>query len=159
MTAGAVRPDRKVGAPQPKEVTPIEKPKKKRKSGGGLYGNGPKGKATKLHAAVVRARGACEGCGSTVNLQCCHILTRAFNATRTDLENAICGCASCHARWTANPLLFGDFVRERYGVEHLERVQAKAYAGVNGKFGDAFWKAEAERLEAELAQEGLRHRG
>lgn len=142
--------DRAVGDVMPRQVTPIEKPKKKRKSGGGLYGNGPKGKATKLHAAVVRARGACEGCGATTQLQCCHILTRGGLATRTDLDNAVCGCASCHAKWTANPLLFGDFVRQRYGQAHLERVQAKFYAGVGGKFNDAFWEAECVRLQALL---------
>jgi hypothetical protein len=109
-----------------------------------MYGTGLKAKATKLHAEVVRARGRCEGCGSTKNLQCCHILTRSFAATRTDLGNAICGCASCHAKWTANPLLFGDFVRSLYGLEHLERIQAKAYAGV--KANDAFWLGEIERL-------------
>lgn len=133
-----------------RQVTPIEKPKKKRKSGGGMYGNGPKGKATRLHAAVVRARGACEGCGATTNLQCCHILTRGGLATRTDLDNAVCGCGSCHAKWGANPLLFAEFVKDRYGVEHLERVQAKFYAGRNGKFGDDFWNAEADRLQALL---------
>jgi hypothetical protein len=119
---------------------------KKKKGRGGMYGTGLKAKATKLHAEVVRARGRCEGCGSTRNLQCCHILTRSFAATRTDLGNAICGCASCHAKWTANPLLFGDFVRSLYGREHLERIQAKAYAGV--KANDAFWLGEIERLSA-----------
>jgi hypothetical protein len=126
-----------------RQVEPIPKAKKK-VSRGGVYGKGLKGKATKLHAEVVRARGRCEGCGSTENLQCCHILTRSFAATRTDEGNALCGCAACHRRWTQNPLLFGDFVRAYLGPEHLERIQAKAYAGV--KANDAFWLGEIERL-------------
>lgn len=130
------------------EVTPLPKTKKKT-SRGGIYGKGLKGKATKLHAELIRSRGRCEGCGSTANLQCCHILTRGFAATRTDEDNALCGCASCHAKWGANPLLFGDFVRAYLGEEHLKRIQEKAYAGV--KANDAFWRAEVERLEWLLA--------
>lgn len=127
------------------ECTPIPKTKKKT-SRGGMYGKGAKGRATKLHAQLVRSRGRCEGCGSTANLQCCHILSRSFNSTRTDEDNAICGCASCHARWTQNPLLFGDFVRAHLGIDHLERIQAKAYAGVNGKYPESFWITECVRL-------------
>lgn len=117
-----------------------------------IYGKGPKGRATKLHAELVRSRGYCEGCGSTQNLQCCHILSRSFSATRTDEDNAICGCASCHTRWTQNPLMFGDFVRAHLGQAHLERIQAKAYAGVRGKYPDSFWAAEVTRLEALLRE-------
>lgn len=63
------------------------------------YGKGTKGKATKLHAQLVRARGACERCGVSGEiepLQCAHIISRRYSHTRCDTRNAWALCGSCH---------------------------------------------------------------
>lgn len=109
------------------------------------YGTGPKGVATKLHAQLVRARGACERCGSAQNLQCAHIVPRGFSWTRTDLDNAWCLDASCHAKLTADPFLHVQFAIETKGEDGYDALRRKAYDGVNIKFD---WPAEVLRLRA-----------
>jgi hypothetical protein len=45
-------------------------------------------------AELVRARGSCERCGTTENLQCAHIISRRYSQTRCRLDNAanfVCG--------------------------------------------------------------------
>lgn len=104
-----------------------------------------KNKATALHSILVRARGRCENCGSTRNLQCAHIVSRRFAATRTDLENAFCLCAGCHMYFTHWPVEFGMFVEQKIGLSRYEALSAKANAGV--KAGLAFWQGELDRLK------------
>ena len=111
---------------------------------GGMYGTGPKGKATKLHAELVRARGRCQLCGATANLQCAHIVGRRFNATRTDERNAWCLCARCHFRLTDHPDEHMAFVDETIGLDAFLELKQRAEAGV--KANDAFWLAEVDRL-------------
>ncbi len=119
-----------------------------------IYGTGPKGKATKLHSVVVRARGACECCGDDYypNLQCAHIVTRERNATRTDETAAFCLCKSCHMRFTHDPLEWVDFVVSKIGREAYDAIQFRSKAGV--KANAAYWHAEIARLEALVDQIG-----
>ena len=63
---------------------------------GGIYGTGAKGKATRLHSEIIRSAGRCEICGSLERLQAAHIISRNYDATRTDLRNALVLCAGCH---------------------------------------------------------------
>lgn len=107
-----------------------------------LYGKGAKGRATKLHAQIVRARGACESCGGTSNLQCAHIVSRRYSATRTDTDNAFALCAGCHLRFTEWPLEFHSFVLERIGEDGYQRLRKKALSGTK-----VDWDAEVERLK------------
>lgn len=111
------------------------------------YGRGAKGKATRLHSLIVRARGRCERCGDTRpdTLQCAHIVKRVFAHTRTDEANAFCLCASCHRHLENEPFEFVAFVVSRIGEAEYERLRTKAREGVNRKFD---WNAEAARLEA-----------
>lgn len=75
---------------------------------------GAKAKADRLFSLIIRARGACEACGATANLQCAHIVSRRFSHTRCDEENAFCLCAGCHHHFTDHPVEFAEFVlRER----------------------------------------------
>lgn len=62
------------------------------------YGRGAKAKATKLHSVLVRQRGVCARCRlpDPSKLQCAHIISRRYSATRCLLDNAWCLCASCH---------------------------------------------------------------
>lgn len=112
------------------------------------YGSGPKGKATRLHAQLVRARGACQRCGSTERLQCAHIVGRRFAATRTDETNAWCLCAACHLRLTEHPDEHMHFVAQTIGMAAFDRLKERALAGV--KTSDAYWVAEVARLSALL---------
>lgn len=106
-----------------------------------IYGKGPRGKATRLHAQIVRARGACEACGGTSTLQCAHIVSRRYASTRSDLDNAFCLCAGCHLHFTEWPLEFHSFVLERIGEDGYQRLRKKALGGVK-----VDWDAEAARL-------------
>jgi hypothetical protein len=75
-----------------------------------------KDKATKLHSVLVRARGACERCGRTENLQCAHIISRRYSHTRCRLDNAFCLCAGCHIYLTQHPLSMANFVKKEIGI-------------------------------------------
>ena len=110
-----------------------------------MYGNGARGVATKLHAQLVRARGVCERCGSTTNLQCAHIVSRGFAATRTDLDNAWCLCATDHAYLTAEPFEHVLFAHKTKGEAGYEALRRKAREGVGKKVD---WKSEVARLRA-----------
>jgi hypothetical protein len=90
------------------------------------YGKGAKGKATKLHAEIIRALGYCEHCGSTHILQCAHIISRRYSNTRTDLRNAFCLCASCHRRFTDWPREFSHFISDTWAAELYDSLKDKA---------------------------------
>lgn len=107
----------------------------------GIYGTGPKGKATRLHAEIVRARGRCERCGSVDRLQCAHIVSRRYNATRTDLANAWCLCARCHLALTHDPLAHVEFAIATLGEHGYRQLRDRAHAGAR-----IDWQAEADRL-------------
>lgn len=109
-----------------------------------LYGKGTKGKATRLHSLVVRARGRCERCGRAENLQAAHIVPRRYNATRTDETNAWALCAGCHLRTTEWASEHMALVERTIGLERFEELRLRAEAGV--KANEAFWQAEVERL-------------
>lgn len=128
----------------------------------GIYGKGPRGKATMLHSLVVRSRGACERCGragedQTVRvpqvgtlvlpvggLQAAHIISRRYVATRTDERNAWALCPACHRRLTEHPHEHVHFTIETIGQAQFDRLCARAMSGQQGKA--AFWSAEIDRL-------------
>jgi len=76
-------------------------------------------KLDKICSQIVRARGICASCLKKENLQCCHIYSRTYNATRWDLDNLLCLCASCHFYFHKNPLEFANFVKEYCNDEKL----------------------------------------
>lgn len=89
------------------------------------YGKGDKGKATKLHAELIRSTGYCENCFKEppmVQLQCAHIQGRKSSATRTQLRNAFCLCASCHRIFTDKPLNFSRFITGTWAQEYREEL-------------------------------------
>ena len=117
---------------------------------GGMYGTGLKGKATKLHAEVVRSRGRCERCGDQgPTLQCAHIIGRRYNATRCDPLNAWCLCARCHFRLTDHPDEHMEFVADTIGLDAFFELKARAEAGV--KANDAWWQSQIDALNGEAA--------
>ncbi len=109
-----------------------------------IYGKGIRGKATKLHARVIRQRGACQRCGSTNTLQCAHIISRHYAATRCDPANAFCLCAGCH-RWAHNwPVEMGQWIIDQIGADAYDDLRAKAMAGV--KTNDVYWQEQIDVL-------------
>ena len=73
-------------------------------------------------ARSVRARGRCERCGSTRDLECAHILPRVNRALRHDPENALALCRECH-RWAhAHPEAFRVWI----GSERLDLLRRRA---------------------------------
>jgi hypothetical protein len=115
------------------------------------YGKKAKAKATKLHSLVVRTRDnfTCRWCGITRNegkqIQCAHIISRAISATRTDEENALALCASCHWKQSKNPLVWARWLEQELGKAHLDCLLDKGVAGVK-----VDWDSEVERLQTIL---------
>lgn len=120
-----------------------------------MYGAGSKGKATRLHSLVVRARGRCQypDCGSTSTLQAAHIISRRYNAVRTDEHNAWCLCAKHHFLVDSWAVEKSKLIDSTIGGERYEDLRRRAMTGV--KASDAFWQAEIERLTRLLGDEGL----
>lgn len=89
------------------------------------YGKGDKGKATKLHAELIRSTGECEHCFARppqVQLQCAHIQGRKSSATRTQLRNAFCLCAGCHRMFTDKPLNFSRWITQTWAQEYRDEL-------------------------------------
>jgi 5-methylcytosine-specific restriction endonuclease McrA len=55
-------------------------------------------------SARVRAVGRCQHCGSSGALQCAHIVSRRYLATRWDPQNAVALCPRCHVYYTHRPV-------------------------------------------------------
>lgn len=115
-----------------------------------IYGKGPKGKATRLHALIIRSHGFCESCGSGHQLQCAHIISRKYSNTRTSLDNAFCLCASCHRTFTDNPVDFGQFVTDMMGEERYRELVMR-----RNLISKVDWDAEATRLTEIAREKGL----
>lgn len=119
---------------------------------GNIYGKGDRGKATRLHSLIVRSRGYCQKCSTTLNLECAHIIGRSYASTRTDVENAYCLCKSCHIRFTAHPDEWMQWVDDTIGRDEYDRLKAKAVAGIGVKVD---WAAEVERLKTIAKEYGV----
>lgn len=114
-----------------------------------IYGRGLRGKATRLHAELVRARGACERCGTTSRqLHCAHIFSRRYAATRCDPRNGICLCAGCH-RWFDGDGPIDErleWLLIHIGLDLYEDLKTLAYS--SPKTNDTFWQERIDHLEA-----------
>lgn len=107
-----------------------------------IYGKGAKGKADKLFSKIVRIDGKCQRCGSTDNLQCAHIISRKYSATRTDLLNAWCLCSRCHRRLTDWPREHSHYITETIGSAKYDELRSKAEQVTKMN-----WDDEYERLK------------
>ena len=115
-----------------------------------IYGKGDKGKATRLHALITRAHGKCLRCENTQTLQCAHIISRKYSQTRTDLDNAFCLCAACHAYFTDNPVEFGQFTIDQIGESNYDLLLEKRRS-----IAKMDWAVEAARLAEIVKERGL----
>lgn len=85
--------------------------------------------ADRLFSLYIRARDgwACRRCGSVVNPQCAHVISRTYRAIRWNPDNAVCLCRGCHVMFTHRPLEWADWCEERFpGRLALLKVQALA---------------------------------
>lgn len=120
------------------------------------YGKGAKGKATKLHSIIIRSQGECEACEyvcpcedkwkhtAGCKLQAAHIQGRKASRTRTLLINAFCLCASCHRKFTDQPLTFSRFVTTTWAQEYRQTLLELSRPLVKGQKTD--WDWEVDRL-------------
>jgi 5-methylcytosine-specific restriction endonuclease McrA len=84
-------------------------------------------KCDKLFSEIVRSQGVCDRCGSTRNVQCCHIVSRRHLHTRWDLENAIPLCSGCHLFWAhKNPHEFVRWFDDKFGGHLYEELKKRA---------------------------------
>lgn len=110
---------------------------------------GAKEKATKLHSEIIRMHGMCEHCGGSDWLQCAHIISRRYNATRTDLRNAFCLDAKCHRYFTDYPREFSRFITDTWAAKYYDYIFANSRTPVR----HYDWEARVEFLKA--AKEAL----
>ena len=111
---------------------------------------GAKGKCDSLFSKIIRRQGYCDNCGKRENLQCAHIISRRYSATRTDERNAVCLCAKCHIYYTHWPREFSKFITDRIGSELYEELKAKAE-----QITKMDWNEELERLKKVAKKYGL----
>ena len=105
-------------------------------------------KCDDLWGKLVRARGRCERCGKTTNLQAAHIISRRYAKTRHMLENGVCLDAGCHLFWAhLEPDQFTDFIRETRGADIHQRLRTIANSPDKPDYEKAYQiLKEAERL-------------
>lgn len=110
---------------------------------------GDKAACDRLASQIVRIRGMCQypGCGSVKDLQCCHIISRTYNNTRTDLGNLLCLCASHHRLIDTFPDEKLRVTEAVYGRGHYDELRQRAESTVGQRFD---WQRERERLKALL---------
>lgn len=74
----------------------------------------------------VRARDRrCQTCGTTENLQCGHLFTRAAYSTRWDEMNCFAQCASCNLRHEHNPHPMTLKFIDEYGMENYKELNRR----------------------------------
>lgn len=108
---------------------------------------GAKAKADKLFSEIIRTIGYCENCGKTEWLQCAHINSRRFNATRVDIRNAFCLCASCHRFYTDYPREFSHFITDTWAADYYDQMFHDSRTGTKVN-----WDDELDNLKAIKAE-------
>lgn len=85
--------------------------------------------ADRLFSQYVRNRDgwACVRCGSPLNPQCAHLISRIYRAIRFNVKNATTLCRGCHVMFTHRPLEWQDWCEARWPGRLAElKVQALA---------------------------------
>jgi hypothetical protein len=72
----------------------------------------------------------CRACGNFTRLQCAHIVSRRYHATRWMTGNAVTLCSACHVRFTMDPLAWDAWVEERIGLAAYDELKRIARQGV-----------------------------
>lgn len=88
-------------------------------------------KADKLFSLAIRDRDGneCQVCGSHFRMTCGHLVSRKYDATRWDFENAVAQCWSCNCKAKWDELWWEDWIEERF-PGRLPLLKARARGGV-----------------------------
>lgn len=129
-----------------------KKPKPKTKTywktrADGFFSQWIRGRDGICQATRVEEAGA-EKCTREAFLQCAHIHSRSYSATRLDPDNAMALCRSCHTYFTPRPLEWKVFVDELYGEHYYDRLAVRALAGAR-RLVAVNWEDEAKKWEHE----------
>lgn len=111
---------------------------------------GLKGKADKLFSEVIRSVGYCEADGAdeitcSKQLQCAHIVSRRYNATRTDTRNAFSLCAAHHRFYTDHPRQFSRFITTTWAQKYYDQMYRRSRTPELGKRID--WEERIALME------------
>lgn len=92
---------------------------------------GDKAKADRLFSEVIRSVGYCEAQGyddrpCSNQLQCAHINSRRFNATRCDVRNAYSLCMAHHRYFTDFPRQFSRFITTTWAQKYYDDMYQKS---------------------------------
>lgn len=131
-------------------MTEVERRDKAPKKKGRKKPLTPLQEADRLAGAIVRSRGVCRLCGATQGLQWAHLWSRGYRKIRHDLRNAWCLCASCHMKYTMNPIAWDDVLRAELGEPEYTRLRLSAIEGPR-----AVVRESVKLLELECARLGL----
>lgn len=110
--------------------------------------------ADKFFSQYIRARdGRClaqasTNCTETVYLQCAHLISRSYQATRVNPSNAVALCVSCHKLFSHRPIEWELWVRETFGDERWDSLvrQALTHERPDWKYEAAYWRSAVAEL-------------
>lgn len=128
MTALA-KPVREARAPRPlrRSTKPRKRASNRRRSRLSL-----RKECDRRFAVAIKDRDgwACRACGTPFNVQCAHIVSRRYHATRWLMANAVTLCSKHHMKWTNDPLGWDAWVEERIGFAGYNELKRMARQGV-----------------------------
>lgn len=113
-----------------RQVEPIVKSGKKRKP------KTPMKACDELAGKIVRARGVCEECGKTSDLQWAHGFSRRYRAIRWDMRNGFALCRGDHLKYTMRPLEWDEWLHAKWGDELYDEMRDLALHGRNPDLKD-----------------------
>lgn len=89
-----------------------------------------KKEADRLFSLAIRGRDKhCVDCGTTAFLQCAHLFSRRYLATRFDARNAVTLCRGCHLKYTVRPLEWDNWMLDHWGADLYAEMRALALSG------------------------------
>lgn len=101
---------------------------------------------------VVRARGYCERCGTSVGpFECAHIIRRRFVGDpdgivlRHNEDNALCLCRVCHMTVDADPVQMAMLIDRTIGLDKYDELLAVKNAA-HRPWREKDWIVERDRL-------------
>src|SRR3990167_8572421 len=84
-------------------------------------------KCDQYFSEIIRMRaGKCEETNGTFRLNCAHIISRSYKATRWDFDNAICLQQDRHMFYTTHPVEWEKFIIKNLSRSKYEELQDRA---------------------------------
>lgn len=97
----------------------------------------------------IRETGFCYRCGSRAHIQCAHIVSRSYVATRWDFDNALPLCRACHVFFTYRPIEWKQWVNETFGNKRYEEMEARAQTAYKPNYEELYHKLRGDILIVE----------